>query len=153
VVVSKFLASPVVTGKSKGRIVQSLANTPTTSKGMLWTGRILTVLIGLFLLFDSGIKLVKARAAVEGSLRLGYSENLVVPIGAALFVCLVLYLIPRTSILGAILLTGYLGGATATMVRMHDSWFFFPVVIGILVWGALYLRDGRVRRMIPLQSE
>ena len=133
--------------------MQSLANTPTTSKGMQWTGRVLTVLIGLFLLFDSGIKLVKARAAVEGSLRLGYSENLVVPIGAALFVCLVLYLIPRTSILGAILLTGYLGGATATMVRMHDSWFFFPVVIGILVWGALYLRDGRVRRMIPLQSE
>ena len=130
-----------------------LSETPTTSKGMLWSGRVLTVLIGLFLLFDSAIKLVKARAAVEGTLRVGYSESLVAPIGATLFLSLVLYLIPRTSILGAILLTGYLGGATATMVRMHDSWFFFPVVMGILVWGALYLCDGRVRRMIPLRSE
>lgn len=133
--------------------MHSLSGTPTTSKGMLWSGRVLTVLIGLFLLFDSAIKLVKARVAVEGTLRVGYSENLVAPIGATLFLSLVLYLIPRTSILGAILLTGYLGGATATMVRMHDSWFFFPVVMGILVWGALYLCDGRVRRMIPLRSE
>ena len=133
--------------------MHSLSDTPTTSKGMLWSGRVLTVLIGLFLLFDSAIKLVKARVAVEGTLRVGYAENLVAPIGATLLLSLVLYLIPRTSILGAILLTAYLGGATATMVRMHDSWFFFPVVMGILVWGALYLCDGRVRRMIPLRSE
>ena len=133
--------------------MHSLSDTPTTSKGMLWSARVLTVLIGLFLLFDSVIKLVKARVAVEGSLRVGYSEDLIVPIGATLFISLVLYLIPRTSILGAILLTGYLGGATATMVRMHDSWFFFPVVMGMLVWGALYLRDGRVRKMIPLLCE
>jgi hypothetical protein len=133
--------------------VHSGSETPTTSKRMLWSGRVLTVLIGLFLLFDGAIKRVKARVAVEGTLRVGDSENLIAPIGATLFLSLVLYLVPRTSILGAILLTGYLGAATATMVRMHDSWFFFPVVMGILVWGACYLRDGRVRRMIPLRSE
>jgi hypothetical protein len=110
--------------------------TGTTSKPMLWTGRILTALLALFPLFDSGVKLAKARSAVEGTVRVGYSESVIVPIGATLLISLLLYLIPRTSILGAILLTGYLGGATATMVRVMDSWFPFPVVIGVLVWVA-----------------
>lgn len=122
-----------------------------SSKAMVWTSRILTALLALFLLFDSSVKLVKARAAVEGTVRVGYSESVIVPIGATLLVSLVLYLIPRTSILGAILLTGYLGGATATMVRVMDSWFPFPVVVGVLVWVALYLRDEQVRAMIPVR--
>jgi hypothetical protein len=91
-------------------------------------------------------------AAVEGTVQLGYSESVVIPIGAVLFISLVAYLIPRTSVLGAILLTGYLGGATATMVRVSSPWFPFPVFIGALVWAALYLRDDRVRAVIPLRS-
>jgi hypothetical protein len=132
--------------------MHSVTQTTSTSKPMLWTGRILSGLLGSFLLFDSGIKLLKAQPAIEGTIRVGYSERLVAPIGAVLLFSLILYLAPRTAILGAILLTGYLGGATATMVRMNDPWFGFPVVIGMLVWGALYLRDERLRTMIPLRS-
>ena len=120
-------------------------------RGMLWAGRILTGLIAAFLLFDSSIKIVKAPAAVQGSVQVGYPESKVVPIGLVLLASLVLYLLPRTSILGAILLTGYLGGATATMVRISSPWVLFPVFIGVLVWTALYLRDEHVRALIPLR--
>lgn len=132
--------------------MDSVTSEPPSSKVMLWGGRVLTALVALFLLFDSTIKLAKARAAVEGTVQLGYSESVVVPIGAVLFISLVAYLIPRTSVLGAILLTGYLGGATATMVRVSSPWFPFPVSIGVLVWAALYLRDDRIRAVIPLRS-
>jgi hypothetical protein len=126
------------------------ASAPT--KTMLWTSRILTGLIALFLLFDCSIKILRLPAAVEGTVRVGYPTSTIVPIGLTLLVCLALYLFPRTSILGAILLTGYLGGATATMVRMSDPWFLFPVVVGMLVWTALYLRDGALRSLLPLRS-
>jgi hypothetical protein len=119
---------------------------------MLWVGRIITALVGLFLLFDSGVKLMKAPSAVQGTVQLGYPENTVIPIGLVLLVSLVLYLIPRTSILGAILLTGYLGGATATMVRVSSPWVLFPVVIGIMVWAGIYLRDDQLRALIPLRK-
>jgi hypothetical protein len=122
------------------------------STKMLWTGRILTVLVTLFLIFDSSLKLVKAKAAVEGTIQVGYPESLIVPIGVTLLVCLILYLIPRTSILGAILLTGYLGGATATMVRVQSPWFLFPAAFGAIAWLALYLRDERLRSMIPIRK-
>jgi hypothetical protein len=131
--------------------MSATATTAPASRGMLWTGRILTVLITLFLLFDSSIKLVKAPAAVQGTVQLGYPESKIVPIGLVLLASLVLYLLPRTSILGAILLTGYLGGATATMVRVSSPWILFPVLIGVLAWAALYLRDERVRALIPLR--
>src|SRR5579864_3525753 len=121
------------------------------SSGMLWTGRIITVLVGLFLLFDSGVKLIKAPSAVQGTIQLGYPETAIVPIGVTLLVSLVLYLVPRTSILGAILLSGYLGGATATMVRVSSPWVPMPVVIGALVWAGLYFRDEQVRSLIPLR--
>jgi len=123
---------------------------PGTS-GMLWTGRIITVLVGLFLLFDSGVKLIKAPSAVQGTIQLGYPETAIVPIGVTLLVSLVLYLVPRTSILGAILLTGYLGGATATMVRVSSPWVPMPVVVGMLVWAGLYFRDPQLRALIPLR--
>ena len=122
-----------------------------TSRPMLLAGRVLTGLIALFLVFDSSIKLVKSPQAVQGTMQLGYSESVIVPIGAVLLISLVIYLIPRTSILGAILLTGYLGGATATMMRIHGPWVPFPMLIGVLVWLALYLRDVRLREMIPLR--
>ena len=118
----------------------------------LWSGRILSGLIILFMLFDSGIKLAKAAPAVEGTAKLGYPVWELVPIGLAGLLSIVLYAIPRTAILGAILLTGFLGGATATQVRMEDSWFFFPIVLGAMAWGGLYLRDTRLRILIPLRA-
>jgi hypothetical protein len=120
------------------------------ASGRLWAGRIITALVGLFLLFDSGVKLLKSPSAVQGTVQLGYPENTIVPIGLVLLVSLVLYLIPRTSILGGILVTGYLGGATATMVRVSSPWILFPVVIGMLAWAGLYFRDEQLRALIPL---
>jgi len=120
------------------------------SRGLLWTGRIITGLIALFLLFDSTVKLIKSPQAVQGSVQLGYPESKVVPIGLVLLASLAFYLLPRTSILGAILLTGYLGGATATMVRVSSP-CLFPVLIGALVWAGLYFRDEQVRSLIPLR--
>ena len=88
---------------------------------------------------------------MQGSVQLGYPESKVVPIGFVLLASLAFYLLPRTSILGAILLTGYLGGATATMVRVSSPWVLFPVLIGVLVWAGLYFRDEQVRSLIPLR--
>jgi hypothetical protein len=105
----------------------------------VWTGRVITGLLVLFLLFDASLKLFKVRAAVEGTMRVGYSESVVRPLGLVLFLCTVFYVIPRTSFIGAILLTGYLGGATATQVRVGEP-FMFPVLFGVFVWVALNLR-------------
>jgi hypothetical protein len=125
---------------------------PKTSKGMLWTGRIISGLVILFLLFDAMGKIVKAAPVVEGTARVGYPVSEIVPIGITLLLCVVVYLIPRTSILGAILLTGYLGGATATMVRVQDPLFLMPAGFGVLVWGGLYFRDEALRSLIPLRK-
>jgi DoxX-like family len=123
-----------------------------SSRKMVLAGRIISALSALFLLFDAIIKVLRAAPAVEGTVRLGYPVAVVVPIGVTLLLCVVLYLIPRTSVLGAILITGYLGGATATQVRVEDLWFLFPVGLGVLVWLGLYLRDGRLRALIPLRG-
>jgi hypothetical protein len=124
----------------------------TVSKGALWGGRIMSWLPGLFLLMDGVMKLFKPEAVVKATTDLGYPVNVIVPLGIALTVSTVLYLIPRTAVLGAILLTGYLGGAVATHVRVGESWFSIslPIIFGILIWGGLYLRDYRVRKLIPL---
>jgi len=122
------------------------------SRGSLWTGRIFTALVFLFMLFDGGIKVLRMAPAVEGTARLGYPTSLVLPVGVVALVCTFLYAIPRTSILGAVLLTGYLGGATATQVRLQDPWFFFPVAIGVMVWVGPFLTDERLRALIPLRS-
>ena len=131
--------------------------TPTTtqsrsiSSAAVWTGRILQLLVVLFLLFDAGIKVLKLGFAVKATIEAGYPESAVAPIGCVLLVSLVIYMIPRTAILGAILLTGYLGGAVATNVHRSSSIGFdlFPAIIGALAWAALYLRDERLRAMIP----
>ena len=132
--------------------MQSATQTASVSKKRLWAGRIISALMVLFLLFDSGLKVMKLAPAVEATARLGYPTKLVFAIGIAELICVVLFGIPRTSMLGAILLTGYLGGATATQVRLEDPWFFFPVVIGVLVWGGLFLRDERLRALVPLRT-
>jgi len=101
------------------------------------------------------MKVMKAPVAVEGSVQLGYPEKVVVAIGVVLLVCTLLYVIPQTSILGAILLTGYLGGAIATHVRVGNPLFthvLFPVYVGVMVWGGLFLRDKRLRALVPLRS-
>jgi len=121
-----------------------------TSKRILWAGRIISALPVLLLLFSAVIKLVKPPEVVEGFTRLGYAESLALGIGILELVCTIVYMIPRTSILGAILLTGYLGGATATHVRIGEP-FFAPIILGGLVWGGLFLRDEQLRELIPLR--
>lgn len=119
-----------------------------------WAGRIVSWLPALILLLDAVGKLVKPAAVVEGTVKLGYSESVIIPLGIVLLVCTVLYLIPRTAVLGAILLTGYLGGAVATHVRVADGVFpvAFAVTFGVLIWLGLYLRDSRLRELVPLRS-
>jgi len=117
----------------------------------LWAGGVLSGLSILFLLVDSGMKLAKARVSVEGTIELGYPESAVFVIGAILLVCTALYAVSRTSVLGAVLLTGYLGGAVATQLRVGNPLFshiLFPVYFGTLVWAGLYLRDQRLRDFI-----
>jgi hypothetical protein len=131
-------------------ILQAQANSP--SQTMPWIVRILTVLLALFFLMDAVMKIVKSAPAMEGTVQAGYPASAVAPIGWTLLICLAFYLIPRTSILGAILLTGYLGGATATMVRMNNQLFFFPIIFGVLVWLPLYLGEDRLRALVPLRN-
>jgi hypothetical protein len=108
----------------------------------------------LFMLIDGGMKLVKPRVVVLATVQLGYSEGVILPIGVVLLICTLLYVIPRTAVLGAILLTGYLGGAVATHVRVGaGAWpIVFPIILGVLIWGGLFLRDIRLRALIPLRS-
>ena len=126
----------------------------TVSKKMLWAGRIISALPALFLLLDGIMKLVKPAPVVEATVRLGYPESVILGLGIVLIACTLFYLIPRTSILGAILLTGYLGGAVATHVRVGEGWFpvSFPIIMGVLIWGGLWLRDERLRAIIPLRN-
>jgi Ca2+/Na+ antiporter len=135
--------------------MESVTQIPTVSNTTLWTGRVISALPALFLLVDGVMKLVKPAPVIEATVRLGYPENIIVPLGIVLTACTVLYLIPRTSVLGAILLTGYLGGAVATHVRVAEGLFsiVFPIIFGLLLWGGLYLRDPRLRAFIPLRSQ
>jgi hypothetical protein len=137
--------------------MQATALAVQTSSKALWTGRILSGLVVLFLLVDAGFKFIKPlpAPAVQAFAQLGYPIGLAVGIGILLLACVALYAVPRTSVLGAILLTGYLGGAVASHLRVGDPWFshvLFPVYIGLLIWGGLYLRDQRLRVLIPLRS-
>lgn len=120
------------------------------SRKMLWAGRIISALPVLMLLLSGAMKLVKPAPVIEGMARLGYPEHLALAIGILEIGCTVVYLIPRTAVLGAILLAGYLGGATATHVRIGDP-FFAPVLLGVLVWLGLFLRDPRLRALLPLR--
>jgi hypothetical protein len=125
------------------------------SKGRVWTGRVLSGLAIAFLLFDSVIKLMKLPVVLDSFAKLGYPQTLAVPLGTILLICVILYAIPQTSVLGAIFLTGYLGGAVATHTRMGDPLFshiLFPTYMGLLIWGGLYLRERRLSALVPLRS-
>ena len=126
------------------------------SSKRLWAGRIVTAIPVLFLLFDAAIKFMQIAPVRESFAQLGYPERLAPTIGALALVCLTLYLIPRTSVLGAILLTGYLGGAVATQVRVGNpllSHILFPTYVALLLWGGLWLRDDRLRLLLPLRTQ
>src|SRR5690554_2708498 len=118
-----------------------------TANKRSWTGIVISAIPVLFLLMDAVGKLIKPEPVVAGTVELGYPETVIVPLGITLLICTILYAVPRTSILGAILLTGYLGGAVATHVRAGSPLFthmLFPVYLGIMIWLGLYLRDARL---------
>lgn len=134
----------------------SAPNTTADSRGRIWGGRIMSGLPALFLLSDGIMKLVKPESVVQATVQLGYPESVIVGLGIVLLACTALYLIPRTAVLGAILLTGYLGGAIATQVRVGNPLFthiLFPVYLALLLWGGLFLREQRLRALIPLRGE
>jgi hypothetical protein len=129
------------------------AFTPSTAgvrparRGRLWTGRVLSGLASAFLLVDATMKLILLPPVVKATHEVGFPESSVFGIGATLLLCVAVYLVPRTALIGAVLLTGYLGGAIATNVRMSAPLFthvLAPIYVALFVWGGLYLRDGRV---------
>jgi DoxX-like family len=136
------------------QVVPTLADTAPVSKSALWSGRVVSGLVIVFLLFDGAIKLVPWPVVTETMDRMGYgsSETLARSLGLITLVCTVLYAVPPTSILGAILLTGYLGGAIASHVRIGSPLFshvLFGFYLGLMVWGGLWLRDRKLRAVLP----
>lgn len=134
-------------------MVQTDVGIPTSSAA-IWTGRIISAIVVLFLVFDAVMKLIKEPHVLAASADLGYPVSSIVGIGAVLLACTVVYVIPRTACLGAILLTGYLGGAVASNVRVGHPVFqcLFPIIFGVLVWTGLFLRDSKLRKLIPLRK-
>ena len=134
--------------------MQSLTQAGPVSKGRLWTGRIISAVVVLFLLFDSITKVMKVRAVIEASAQLGYPANTIFTIGIILLVCTVFYIIPQTAVLGAILLTGYLGGAVAANLRISNAMFntLFPIVVAALMWTGIFLRESRLGALIPFRT-
>ena len=127
--------------------------TPVTKPRRI-AGAVLTTLVSLFLTFDTVIKVLKLAPAMDGTTALGYPADRVFPIGIIELVCLALYLIPQTAVLGALLLTGYLGGAIATHVRVGSpllSHTLFPIYVAVMIWGGLFLRESRLRDLVPFR--
>jgi len=118
---------------------------------MIWTGRVVSAIPVLLLVISAAMKFAAPAAVAEGVARYGYPAGLLFLLGLLEFLSCVVYLIPRTAVLGAILMTGYLGGATATNVRVGDPSWIMTVVLGVMVWGGLFLRDERVRALIPFR--
>jgi hypothetical protein len=124
--------------------------TSSTPVAMLWAGRIVSTLPVLGLVMSASMKFIQPKDLVEGFEKFGYPLSLAAPLGVVEAICTVLYVIPQTSVLGAILLTGYLGGATATHVRISDA-FAPPIIMGVMLWLGLYLRDARLRALLPFR--
>jgi hypothetical protein len=126
---------------------------PSESKWRVRTGWTLTALSGLFLIFDGVGKLVLPPQVTEACVRLGFPVNLITGVGVLLLICTLAYLIPRTAVLGAVLLTGFLGGAVAIQLRAGSTLFetIFPVLFALLMWGGIYLREGRLCSVLPLR--
>jgi hypothetical protein len=147
------VAAPTRPETSRSVAVTGDAEAP-VSRAQLWTGRGLSAFILLLLAFDTGFKLMQAPDAIKGTVELGYPAGSVLVIGVLELVCVVAYLIPRTAVLGAVLLTGYLGGAIATHVRLGNPLFthvLFPLYVAAFIWGGLYLRDRALRAVLPFR--
>jgi DoxX-like family len=132
--------------------MSSLAPAPPTSKGMLWTGRILSGLIVALMLFAASFGFLKPEMSRQGMKDMGYPQSVGMPITIALLASTLLYAIPRTCVLGAILLTGYFGGAIATHVRLEQPAFVIALSMAVLAWLGVYLRDARLRALLPLRT-
>lgn len=149
---SSILIDPALAGSTPTvALPRPGAPTPAVSRRMVRAGRIASALPVAFLLFDAGIKLAVVEPVVEGMAQLGYPAGLARPIGLLLLACVAVYVVPRTSFLGALLLTGYLGGAVATHVRVGNPFFthtLFPVYVAVLLWGGLVLRDPLLRAVV-----
>jgi len=130
--------------------MQSAVLANQSSRTTSWTGRVLSALVVLFMVFDGVIHILAPKPVVDAFAQLGYPLRLAVGLGILELACTALYVIPRTSVLGALLLTGYLGGAIASQVRIEAGWFpvIFPVIVGALLWTGLALRDFRVRALV-----
>jgi hypothetical protein len=136
-----------------GMLMSSTTVTATTSKGMLWTGRVISGLVVLFMLFDCITKIIKLPQVIDASAKMGFTVSMVVGVGWTLLACVVLYVIPRTSVLGAILLASYLGGAVATNVFVHNPVLnsCFAIAFGVLAWLGVYFREARLRALLPFK--
>jgi hypothetical protein len=121
------------------------------SKGALWTGRILSALLALALLAGGAMAFLKTADVAKQMEKYGYGDRFVPILGAVEIICALLYLIPQTAIFGAILITGYMGGAVSTHVRAHEIQWVLPVIFGVLTWLALLLREGRLRPLLPFR--
>ena len=126
------------------------SQSPTTPKAMFWAGWVITILPVLGLIMSATMKFIQPAELVDGFKKFGYDLSVAKPLGAIELVCTILYLIAQTAVLGAILLTGYLGGAVATHVRINDD-FTAPVIMGVMLWAGLYLRDARIRALLPFR--
>jgi hypothetical protein len=129
-----------------------VAHDAPVSSRRLWAGRIISALTAFLLLFSGLMKLLKVPAVIVGMAHYGYPQHLILYIGMLEVGCTIAYLVPRTAILGAVLMTAYLGGATATNVRVGDPSFIGPVLAGVFVWAGLYLRDVRLSALIPVRK-
>lgn len=135
--------------------MQTLVQTPPVSNAAVWTGRVMSGLVIVFLLLDGAMKLVLLDVVLTTSEQMGVPGSLARPLGVITLVCTIFYAFPRTSVLGAILLTGYMGGAIASHLRLGDPLLthtLFGLYLGLLAWGGLYLRSPRLRALIPLQA-
>jgi hypothetical protein len=122
-----------------------------SSTKMIWAGRVVSALPVLMLVFSATMKFIRSPEVVDGFTHLGYQPNVILPLGIVELACTVLYIIPQTSVLGAILLSAYLGGATATHFRVGEP-YFAPIITGVFVWFGLFLRDARIRALVPLRG-
>jgi hypothetical protein len=138
---------------TRGSSSSSTTQPVEAAKGALWSGRVLSILAVLFLLFDAAGKFAKPVQVIDAFARLGLPIGLSVTIGVLLTVCTVLYAIPQTSILGAVVLSGFLGGAVAIQLRAGSPAFetIFPVLFAIMIWAGVYLRTPELRRVLPIR--
>lgn len=138
------MSVPQASGHEMGRA-------PAVSRTALWAGCVLSALPVLMMTFSAVMKFIRHPSVIKGMAQFGYPEKLIVPVGMLEIACVIVYLIPRTSTLGAILVAAYLGGATATMVRLGNPTSFLPVLLGVCAWLGLYLRESRLRPLVPFR--